>query len=156
MNNKATEALEQTIRTGGEDLSIFEIMQRFRNDGSCEHVIQDALIAMARIDPPAAPTGGVEIIRAERRRHFDVEGWTPEHDDEHVNGEIALAAACYAWPSPRPLEVKKAWPWELQDWKPELFGVGADDREKRESRIRVLAKAGALIAAEIDRLGRIK
>lgn len=54
--NKDTDTPEQTIRTGGEDLSIFEIMQRFRNDGSCEYVIQDALIAMARVDPPAAPT----------------------------------------------------------------------------------------------------
>lgn len=34
---------EATIKTGGESLSIFEVMQRYRNDGSCERVIQEAL-----------------------------------------------------------------------------------------------------------------
>lgn len=39
--------IDLTIRIGGEDTSIFEIMQRFRNDGSCEHTIQQALVAAA-------------------------------------------------------------------------------------------------------------
>lgn len=100
---------------------------------------------------------GIRIITRERQRHFDVEGWTPEHDDEHTNGELARAAACYAWPPPRPLFVKKdAWPWDHHDWKPEIWSIpNATGREKRDARIRVLAKAGALIAAEIDRLERI-
>lgn len=98
--------------------------------------------------------GGVAIIAAERQRHFDVEDWTPDHDDHHTDQSLALAAACYAWPPMRPIEVKKAWPWESCEWKPELFGVGADVDEKIAARIRVLAKAGALVAAEIDRLER--
>jgi hypothetical protein len=97
---------------------------------------------------------GIAIIAAERQRHFAVEGWTTEHDDEHVKGELAQAGACYAWPPMRPVEVKKAWPWRHDEWKPELFGVGADASEKLEARVRTLAKAGALIAAEIDRLRR--
>lgn len=99
--------------------------------------------------------GGIGIIAQERQRHFDVEGWTPEHDDEHDNGELAQAGACYAWPPMRPIFVKQAWPWRHDEWKPELFSVGAGENEKREARIRVLAKAGALIAAEIDRLQRL-
>lgn len=114
------------------------------------------LTEFARVDPPTGKPDGVEIIRAERERHLSVEGWTPEHDNHHTNGELAQAAACYSWPSPRPIFVKKAWPWELHEWKPELFGVGAEWREVRDARVRVLAKAGALIAAEIDRLERIK
>lgn len=106
---------------------------------------------------PATLTHGITIIARERQRHFDVEGWTPCHDDEHTNGELAQAAACYAWPPPRPLFVKgDAWPWRRDEWKPEIWGVpDATEQEKREARIRVLAKAGALIAAEIDRLARI-
>src|SRR5262245_51765432 len=35
------------ITSGGERLSIFDIMQRFRTDGSCEHVIKQALEKLA-------------------------------------------------------------------------------------------------------------
>jgi hypothetical protein len=37
-------------------------------------------------------TPGLSLIAAERQRQIEAEGWTSEHDDEHVNGEIALAA----------------------------------------------------------------
>lgn len=35
-------------------------------------------------------------VLAERRRQIEAEGWTPEHDDEHSNGELSDAAGCYA------------------------------------------------------------
>ncbi len=41
------------------------------------------------------PTG-VELIAAERQRQMTAEGWTHEHDDEHDDGSLATAAACYA------------------------------------------------------------
>jgi hypothetical protein len=94
---------------------------------------------------------GVELIAAERHRQIEVEGWTPAHDDEHGRGQLSCAGACYARlasnqetyqtraiPDPRPL----TWPWSAKWWKP-----SADP-------IRNLVKAGALIAAEIDRLQR--
>lgn len=34
---------------------------------------------------------GIERIAAERRRQIGEEGWTPEHDAQHVNGELAEA-----------------------------------------------------------------
>jgi len=97
---------------------------------------------------------GVAVIAAERRRQLEKEGWTPEHDDHHTDQSLAQAAACYAWPPMRPIEVKKAWPWKPWEWKPELHAIDADENELIDARIRVLAKAGALIAAEIDRLRR--
>jgi hypothetical protein len=100
--------------------------------------------------------GGVGLIAKERARQLAVEGWTPEHDDHHTDQSLAQAAACYAWPPMRPIEIKKAWPWKLWEWKPELFAVDAGEVAKAEARIRVLAKAGALIAAEIDRLERAR
>ena len=102
----------------------------------------------------AAPSG-VQLIAAERERQITQEGWTPQHDDHHAQQELAQAAACYAWPAPRPIEVKKAWPWDFQWWKPTVFGVDADWREVSEARVRDLTKAGALLAAEIDRLHRL-
>ena len=93
---------------------------------------------------------GVELIAAERQRQIAVEGWTSEHDDQHDSGELTAAAECYAARAADQLsgiskfsaEVPMQWPWEKSWWKP------SDDPERN------LAKAGALIAAEIDRLNR--
>jgi len=89
---------------------------------------------------------GVELIAMERQRQIDVEGWDEYHDDEHEKGELALAAACYATihTGRRDNPEHPLWPWAKSWWKPT-----PDDRVKE------LAKAGALIAAEIDRLNRI-
>jgi len=88
---------------------------------------------------------GVELIAEERKRQIEIEGWKPEHDSEHKQGELALAASCYATPeqyrdyfNPRKPNL---WLWEEEWWKPSPY-----------NRIKELQKAGALIAAEIDRL----
>jgi hypothetical protein len=95
---------------------------------------------------------GAELIAAERRRQICAEGWTPEHDDEHITGEMIGAAVTYAAHALEIVsdhEVPGAdnegwWPWDEKWWKPS------------PDPIRNLAKAGALIAAEIDRLLRAK
>jgi len=94
---------------------------------------------------------GVELIVAERERQISGEGWTPAHDDEHSRGEMAWAAVCYAAPGsvysvyrrPRGFVFVDPWPW-AEEW----------DKRDKDNRVRHLAKAGALIAAEIDRLQR--
>ena len=85
---------------------------------------------------------GADLIAAERNRQIEREGWTPEHDDAHGNSELALAAVAYAMPS---WEDSRSdwWPWESQWWRPTPY-----------DRVRELVKAGALIAAEIDRIRR--
>lgn len=80
-------------------------------------------------------SNGIERIAAERQRQIEKEGWTPEHDRiEHGGWELRDAAVAY-------LEQDgKYWPWD-GGFKP-----------TPNDRIRELEKAGALIAAEIDRL----
>ena len=117
---------------------------------------------------------GIELIAQERTRQISGEGWTPDHDDaEHVNGELALAAACYAAPD-RIYELRgtigsdsfamiEPWPWD-NDWDKRLdYGdSGSGNRLPnpktitRMQRLDLLAKAGALIASEIDRLQRCR
>lgn len=85
-------------------------------------------------------------VLAERHRQIKVEGWTPEHDDEHGNGEMAAAAAFYALhahddPRMKLYSFPMRWPWLPSWWKP---GPAR----------RMLVKAGALILAEIERLDR--
>jgi hypothetical protein len=93
---------------------------------------------------------GIDLIAAERQRQITAEGWTPEHDDTHTKGELAFAAACYVndaaeeirsgQPSHKPRQMPPmAWPWAEEWWKP-------------KSVLSRLVRAGALIAAEIDRL----
>jgi hypothetical protein len=89
----------------------------------------------------ADTSSGVELIAAERQRQVEAEGWTPEHDDEH-DGQMADAAACYLL-SDVPEFRDDYWPWDAKWWKP-----------TPKDRVRELVKAGALIAAEIDRLNR--
>jgi len=98
---------------------------------------------------------GIELIAEERKRQVEKEGWTAEHDAQHVAGELSMAAACYAhraslfaikgrdyatchrtfWPI--------GWPWLRESWKPKTV-------------LKDLIRAGALIAAEIDRLQRME
>lgn len=94
---------------------------------------------------------GAGLIAIERNRQITEENWDDGHDDEHDQGQMADAAACYAI-NPRNREMAKwhptrgrpaHWPWDDEWWKP-----CPDDR------IHELVKAGALIAAEIDRLLR--
>ncbi|MFS2113309.1 hypothetical protein [Herbaspirillum frisingense] len=82
-------------------------------------------------------------VLAERRRQQEVEGWTPEHDDQYHDCALAEAAICYAqghmtW---RRAGHEQRWPWARVCWKPSGYRNN-------------LKKAGALILAEIERLDR--
>lgn len=94
---------------------------------------------------------GIELIAEERQRQIDVEGWNAQHDGDHCYNELAFAAIAYAMPFEETgagqATIKRThfWPWEPKWWKPT-----PDDR------VRELTKAGALIAAEIDRLQALK
>ncbi len=55
---------------------------------------REAVALAAHPEPAPAPTDALRDVIAERQRQKDVELWTPEHDDEHVRGELEQAAAC--------------------------------------------------------------
>lgn len=90
-------------------------------------------------------------VLAERERQKSVEGWSEEHDDVRTLGEMARAAATYAFIGGLPessrgdaVETRlprNFWPWSQKWLKP-------------KDRRRDLVRAGALILAEIERLDR--
>ena len=92
---------------------------------------------------------GVELITEERARQVDVEKWTIAHDATHLQHQLAFAAVAYALPAGYrgkkyengKTNIPRDWPWERCWWKPDPC-----------NRVHELTKAGALIAAEIDRL----
>lgn len=128
--------------------------EQCRTDGGALNVPR---IKSLLIDAPtlAAPAQGdaepmsqaVRDVLAERQRQISAEGWTPKHDDEHVNTlgepEMAIAAACYAMAGTSRGETMRRlwWPWAATWWKP-------------TTPRRNLEKAGALILAEMERLDR--
>lgn len=100
---------------------------------------------------------GIERIAAERKRQVEKEGYSPEHDDEHRNGELPIAAACYALSAGEYLlGSDDPWPWsDASDKRARNILGEITCEETVGAKIRLLEKAGALIAAEIDRLLRL-
>lgn len=93
---------------------------------------------------------GIELIAEERQRQIEKEGWTPEHDDQHNTGDLALAASAYAF-----AELYRQTTSEGYDTTPHIWPFGRERwKPTPNDRIRELQKSGALIAAEIDRLQR--
>ena len=94
---------------------------------------------------------GVGLIAQERARQVNEEGWTPEHDALLTHGELAAAAAYYcAVPEQDSHEEDARITFESL-W-PQSFGVTTMKRlGLNMPTLRDLEKAGALIAAEIDR-----
>jgi hypothetical protein len=100
--------------------------------------------ADAPVQQAGAVSDAAHDVLAERQRQISAEGWTPEHDDEHDDGRMAVAAAYYAtydhqgkckgWG-------RILWPWDEEWCKPK------DDRSN-------LVRAGALVIAEIERIDR--
>lgn len=101
-------------------------------------------------------------IEEERERQVREEGFGPAHDDLHVAGELAAAAAAYAMRAGvwfanggglltkltgtarkyTNIMAPDFWPWDPKWWKP---------RNPR----RDLVRAAALIVAEIERIDRL-
>jgi hypothetical protein len=86
-----------------------------------------------------------KLIRAERQRQIDKEGWSCEHDAEHTDGALLTAANVYlrfGTDNPEPVNergIPGSWPWEDDWFKPK-------DRKSN------LVRAGALCLAEDNRL----
>lgn len=112
--------------------------------------------ARASLDPvqPAVAFSGdpnfiraIHLIGAERGRQLEL-GYTADHDDAHDASELAAAAACYAYPR-LVLRFRDGqpsaswWPWD-----------GSPPQDLGQDRTADLAKAGALILAELERILR--
>lgn len=108
----------------------------------------------------------IDEIAAKRQRQIDHHGYSSTHDDGHSDGEIAMAAACYAAPELIFTKDERAnatiygdpWPWDQKYDKRPFFGNTLRDPAKTSDKVRrdLLLTAGALIVAEIERLDRME
>lgn len=82
---------------------------------------------------------GIELIAAERERQIKVEGYDTKHDFNEPLDSIVSAAVSYALVDIDKNQAEKWWKWEWKFWKPK-------DRKRN------LIRAGALIAAALDKI----
>lgn len=148
-NEKNNEAASVAQWTDDVDANAALLMLDRLDVSADDDVRVDAIAATIRRLAQAAPpaTSAARDVLAERQRQISAEGWTPEHDDEHIPGTLSQAAGCYIeWNGYEQSVVPEGaipinWPWAADWWKPK------DER-------RNLVRAGALILAEIERLDR--
>ncbi len=92
---------------------------------------------------------GADAIRQERLRQVSEEGWTPEHDDSHNDGSLSVVAAILAVAGTDAKVVDTL--DRVRDDGRDCWGLL--DKHHRDP-VRCLTIAGAMIAAEIDRISR--
>lgn len=124
---------------------------------SVELIDSGMFAELKRVDPDAHQA--LWYMAQEIVRQREDEGWSVAHDDEHDEGQMAMAAACYAHLAGAQAKVNgrgkpgrimttapsmsppPSWPWDERWWKPK--GIN-----------RNLIRAGALIAVEWGRFMR--
>lgn len=89
----------------------------------------------------------LELVAKERTRQIVEKGYTAEHDDEHMDGSIADAGACYAL-NPDYISDERFTKVLLWPWDPKYFNRENHDRKQQ------LIIAAAFINAEYDRIVR--
>src|SRR3546814_9672298 len=89
-------------------------------------------------------TRAIHDVEAERHRQVFEEGYTEQHDDTHINGELALAAMAYACP-----EHVMQWFYanDIRLWP-------FEGEPNLKNRRRDLERAAAFLIAEMERLDR--
>ena len=97
---------------------------------------------------------GAEMITDERKRHTEKEGWTTEHDADHTGMELSVSAASYALDcAATQSEYHESWRKIYQEYSDKIWPFDKEwFKPTHDDPIKQLVKAGALLAAEIDRL----
>lgn len=136
--------------TSPEGWAIFEALYQrgVRPTEPIQRVVQEmaeeiGYLRQQLADLRSQSPGGAGLIAQERTRQIEEEGFTPDRDAGYVDRQLAFAALGYLeaathGPSFSP---PPTWPWSPAWWRP-------------GNQLGSLVKAGALIAAEIDRLQR--
>ena len=151
MNRKVEEYVKKYTRHGSNELSVSQ-----KNDGEEAKVYHEWLMPadayaaatiaedeiMRKLMDHGYTFGAAEIAH-ERQRQIEQEGYTETHDRHHTPQTLCRAAAAYALQDDPSRHVASTayglWPWSVEYWKP-------------KDHLRNLVRAGALIAAAIDRI----
>lgn len=122
------------------------------------YTVAKSAIDIARLEVPEM----ARRVIAERKRQIEIEHYSPLQDDAYYSGQLSLAASCYAtppnnrrlysyWDGKKEIKIDNSWP---PDFDPEMYKPEKD--HSIQERLKTLAKAGALIQAEMERLKRLE
>lgn len=141
----------------GDELFKEDALLRIEGAFSCGltgRAALEAAMGAVLLEPgePMPPLTGIQRIAIERERQIAADDRTLEWDRTvNAHGELVDAAVCYCDGDVQGMSQRmgaegydncpQRWPWDETWWKPST-----------DSNIRNLEKAGALLAAEIDRL----
>lgn len=105
-----------------------------------ENLEEASRTVIAALEDEPTPSLGAEMISAERRRQIADEGYSAEHDARHTPAQLIGAAMAYVYAALDQRDsARMYWPWRIEHFKP-------------KDQISNLTRAGALIAAAIDRV----
>lgn len=137
----------ESARARGVDLMYAQLLQMLgANDHQAAAARIGELAGLELLLEAGGAGKGVTAIAQERRRQIAGEKFDPGADLQYTAAELARAAWCYLGLAARDASSEAAscppeWPWARCWWKPK------DTRSN-------LVRAGALIAAELDRIDR--
>jgi hypothetical protein len=112
----------------------------------CPFVIKNAS-QFAYLTPDEKALG---LIKEERMKQIYERGFTEDHDDKHINGELSYAAAYSALSSTTVGDEVPIMMLAIQEFLEERGW-----KINRKTQLQELIRAGALIFAEIERVLRI-
>lgn len=100
---------------------------------------------------------GIELISEERQRQIEVEGYSVQHDSQHNASEFIYAAIAYTEAAKVGVNCQEIGNTNeneimIRKWDMGLYFPWGQTNFKPSTNVRDLVKAGALIAAAIDRL----
>lgn len=104
-----------------------------------EQQLTDPRICQCNVDTALTETEGIRRITKERNRQIEKEGYDEEHDAQEPINRMVACAISYAMYDIDEQEADAWWEWDRQYFKP-------------KDRLRNLERAGALIAAAIDKI----
>ncbi len=133
-------AMGIAVELGVSDLRVYGAIRRLRAAGLVQPCEDERPAGWEPVDRnERSPLRGTELIAAERQRQLGK--WSIEHDADHADGELAVRAA--------ELAVDGIGELFTGDYRRDGWDLV---KKHRGNRVRQLTIAGALIAAEIDRV----
>lgn len=101
---------------------------------------------------------GIELITEERKRQIEIEGWDKDHDENHTSMCLSTASASYTLDVvARHSDISKGWKQLFKEYSARIWPFDIEwFKPTPNDPIKQLTKAGALIAAEIDRIQAIE
>lgn len=129
-------------KKAGTQHEFFSVLKNLKNMAII--AMENEAKALEQLNDGLSPfTLGTQLITAERIRIEFLKGYDAKHDQKYVQGELLEGAVAYieSGSFEDGQNIPACWPFPIKDFKP-----------TPGDRIRELAKAGAFIASEIDRI----